>query len=200
MALPHKPAPTDLPLLYGIKERWSPRAISGKLIPQEKVDVLFESARWAPSSFNEQPWAYIYATRDSNMRGAREKLESLLAPGNSWAKEAFLLLLSVAKDTFERTGKANRHAAYDTGAATENLFLSLQPLGLMGHQMAGFDHLSAPRVLGIPAGYTPMAMMAIGYPGDRRKLPPELLKWEEAPRERKLRSAFVFRGSWGVSA
>jgi nitroreductase len=200
MAFPHKPALTDVPILYAIKERWSPRAFSSKPIPSEKILAFFEAARWAPSSFNEQPFFYIYATKDPTMREERATLESLLAKGNAWAKNAYMLLLSIAKDTFSKDDSENRHASHDTGAATAYLQLQLQALGLIGHQMAGFDHERARKVLGIPAVYTPVAMMAVGYPGDRRKLTDKLKEYEARPRERKPIEQFVFAGRWGKRA
>ena len=200
MAFPHKPATTEEPILYAIKERWSPRAFNSKPIPLEKIRTFFEAARWAPSSFNEQPFSYIYATKDPAMREEREKLESLLAKGNSWAKNAYMLLVSVSKDTFSKDDSVNRHAIHDTGAATAYLHLQLQALGLIGHQMAGFDYEHAPKVLGIPKGFTPVSMMAIGYPGDRRKLPDKLKEYEARHRERKPTGEFVFAGEWGKRA
>lgn len=198
MAFPHKPATTQEPILYAIKERWSPRAFSSKPVPPEKIRTLFEAARWAPSSFNEQPCSYIYATKDPLMREQREKFESLLAKGNTWAKSAYLLLLSIAKDTFSKDDSLNRHAIHDTGAASAYLHLQLQALGLIGHQMAGFDHERAPKLLGLPKGYTPVAMMAVGYPGDRRKLLDKLKEYEARARERKTVGQFVFAGEWGA--
>lgn len=200
MAFPHKPATTQEPILYAIKERWSPRAFNAKSVPADKIRTFFEAARWAPSSFNEQPFSYIYATKEPQMREQREKIESLLAKGNAWGKNAYLLLLSVAKDTFSKDDSPNRHAIHDTGAATACLHLQLQALGLIGHQMAGFDYEQAPKVLGIPKGYTPVAMMAIGYPGDKRKLPDKLKEYEARTRERKSIGEFVFAGEWGRKA
>ncbi len=191
---PKKPAPTQLPILAPIIERWSPLAFSPKKVEQEKIDILFEAARWAPSSFNEQPWRYLYATRDDG--DDRIRLESLLVQGNKWAKEAYILMISYTKETFAQNGKENAHALHDLGCATGFIALQLPSLGLIGHQMAGFLRDASNKILGVPVGFIPGSMMAIGYPADLALLPEELLARQNAPRERMPRREFVFRGKW----
>jgi len=197
ITFPSKPAPADCPIPAEIRDRWSPLAFSGRPVEEEKIRAMFEAARWAPSSFNEQPWRFLYATKDDGNR--RAALESLLAEGNAWAKEAYILLVSFAKTAFARNGKENRHAFHDTGCANGYLLLSLAPLGLIGHSMAGFDWQGANAALGVPEGFVAVAMTVVGYPGDPAALTPELRVREEAPRERIPQSSFVFRGSWPKS-
>lgn len=192
MDYPHKPAPADAPILDAFRERWSPLAFSAEPVEEEKIVTLFEAARWAPSSFNEQPWRYVYATKEDGP--ARERLESLLLPGNAWAKEAFLLIVSFAKQSFAYNGKPNRHALHDTGAASAYLAAQCPSLGLIAHQMAGFKVDEATVLLGVPAAFVPGSMIAVGYPGNTKALDPKLLEREHAPRERKPQKEFVFRG------
>jgi nitroreductase len=194
MAYPSKPIQTDLPLLDAIKVRWSPRAFSAQPVEQEKIHALFEAARWAPSCFNEQPWRYVYAGKDDGP--SRAALESLLTEGNAWAKEAYLLVIGFGKTTFAHNGKENRYHLYDLGCATGFLALQLPSLGLIGHQMAGFARDKANAALGVPDGYVPGSMIAIGYPGDPARLPEEQRAKEAAPRVRNDWQSFAFRGGW----
>ncbi len=197
MQYPHKPAQTDLPLDEAIRERWSPRAFSGEPIEEEKIRALFEAARWAPSSSNLQPWHYVYTTKDDGEM--RVRLESLLNEGNSWAKNAYLLLISFAYTKRQRkdgTLVDNYHHLHDTGAANVSIALECVHLGLIGHQMAGFAMDKANEVLGVSTDYVPASMMAIGYPEDPLTLPETLQDSEKAPRTRKEQSQFVFRGQW----
>ncbi|MDQ1411160.1 MAG: hypothetical protein QOJ41_2895 [Acidobacteriaceae bacterium] len=192
----HKRAPTDCPVHDLIAERWSPRAFSDKPVAPEVLGSLFEAARWSPSSSNEQPWAYIVATKDDADNFA--KLVSMLVRSNvSWAQHAPVLALAVAKLTFEKTGTTNRNALYDVGAASAYLTIEATSRGLFVHQMAGFDADKARQVFGIPAGWEPIAAIAIGHPGDADSLPQPLRDREAAPRTRKPISTFVMSGSWG---
>jgi len=195
----HKRAPTDFPVHDLIAERWSPRAFSDKPVAPDVLQSLFEAARWAPSSSNEQPWAYIVATKDDPENFA--KLLSVLVPFNAtWAQHAPVLALAVAKLSFEKNATPNRNAQYDVGAASAWLTVEATSRGLFVHQMAGYDHDKAREVFGIPAGWEPIAAMAIGYPGDPDSLPQPLRDRELAPRARKPISAFVMSGSWGKKA
>src|SRR5262249_37142297 len=127
-------APVDWPVNELIARRWSSRAFSGKPVEREKLARLFEAARWAPSCFNEQPWRYVIAAQDDPV--GFERLASTLVDANLWARNAYLLALSVAKLRFDRSGKPNVHAWHDVGAASENMFLQATELGLYMHQMA----------------------------------------------------------------
>jgi nitroreductase len=194
-----KPAPSDFPVHDLIRERWSPRAFADKSIPQDVLRSIFEAARWAPSSNNEQPWAYIVATNDD--KEDFEKTLSVLVEFNAgWAKSAPVLALAVARLTFAKNNTPNRNAQYDTGAASALLSVEATAQGLAVHQMAGFDPEKARQVFGIPPGWEPIAALAIGYPGDPASLPPHLKDREIAPRTRKPIAEFVMAGQWGHTA
>ena len=195
----HKRAPTDFPVHDFIAERWSPRAFSDKPVAPDVLVSLFEAARWAPSSSNEQPWTYIVATKEDAEDFA--KLVSVLVPSNvTWAQQAPVLALAVAELAFAKNGTPNRNAQYDVGAAGAWLTVEATSRGLFVHQMAGYDHDKAREVFAIPAGWEPIAAMAIGYPGDPESLPQSLRDREVAPRTRKPISQFVMSGSWGKKA
>ena len=179
-----------------IAERWSPRAFADRPVEAGKLRQILEAARWAASCFNEQPWSFIMATQDDSE--THQKLLECLTEGNrAWAKSAPVLMLSIAKTFFERNHKPNRHGTHDVGLAMGNLSLQATELGLHVHQMAGFDADRARELFKIPAGYDPVAAVAIGYFGDHKDLPESLQERELAPRERKALSDFVFAGEWG---
>ncbi len=166
-------------------------------VPEEALRSLFEAARWAPSCFNEQPWRFLVARRTDPE--AHEKLLSCLSEGNQrWAKQAPVLALSVARTTFTRNGKPNRHAFHDVGLAVAQLTLQATTTGLVVHQMAGFDPERARRLHAIPEGFEPVAVLAIGYPGEPDDLPEDLRERERAARSRRPQREFVFTGSWGA--
>lgn len=194
-----KPAVTDVALHEVIRHRWSPRAFAEKAVPPEVLRSLFEAARWAPSSNNEQPWAYLVATKDDAENFA--KMLSVLVEFNaSWARHAPALALSVAHLKTQREGKANRVALHDVGSATAQLTFEANTRGLQVHQMAGFDAEKARQAFAIPADWEPVAAMAIGYPGNADALPEKLRERELAPRTRKALGEFVMTGSWGHTA
>ena len=194
-----KPAPSDFPVHELIRERWSPRAFADKPVPQDVLRSIFEAARWAPSSNNEQPWAYIVATKDDKENF--EKMLSVLVEFNAqWARSAPVLALAVAKLTFGKNNSPNRNAQYDTGAASALLSVEATARGLAVHQMAGFDPEKARQVFAIPPGWEPIAALAIGYHGDPASLPPPLKDREMAPRTRKPIAEFVMAGQWGHTA
>lgn len=185
----------EYPVAELIEQRRSRRAYSTNPIEHAKVKSLFEAARWAPSSMNEQPWSYVYATRDQP--DLWNKLLELLNESNRvWAINAPLLILSMARKTHIRNGANNALARYDTGAA--NMLLSIQAtqLGLNVHQMGGYDRQKAIESLNIPDTYEPIVIMAIGYPGDPDSLSENLKLREEAPRERYTQDFFVMNKSF----
>jgi len=143
----HKPAPSEFPIHELIRERWSPRAFSQKEIPQETLHSLFEAARWAPSSYNEQPWAFIIATHNDHENFSKA-LEPLVEFNVNWAKHAYLIGFAVAKLAFAKNNSPNRNAHYDTGAAMAYLTMEATSRGLFVHQMAGFDPDTAREVFG----------------------------------------------------
>lgn len=191
-----KVAETDYPVHELIRRRWSPRAFSDSPVEPDTLLSLLEAARWAPSSFNEQPWSFIVATKDD--RATFERLLGCLVEGNArWASHAPVLMLSVAKLDFSRSGKPNRHAFHDVGLAVENLIIQATAMGLFAHQMAGFDVAKAREQFSIPQGYEPCAAIALGHLGAAQSLPEPLRASETAPRSRKRLSQFVFTGRWG---
>jgi nitroreductase len=194
-----KPAPTDHPTHDLITHRWSPRAFASKPVPADVLRSIFEAARWAPSSNNEQPWAYLVATQDHPENFA--KMVSVLVEFNAnWAKNAPVLALAVSELAFAKNGTPNRNAQYDTGAASALLTVEATARGLFVHQMAGFDPAKARQVFSIPEGWEPIAALAIGYPGDPATLPQPYQDREAAPRTRKPLREFVMTGQWGHTA
>jgi nitroreductase len=194
-----KPAPTDVPLHSLVRERWSPRAYSDKLVAPEVLRSLFEAARWAPSSSNLQPWAYVVATKDDPENFAK-MLGTLVEFNSGWAKQAPVLVLSVAQVKMPKDGSPNRWALHDVGSASAQLTFEANHRGLWVHQMAGFDPEKARQVFLIPQDWEPVAAMTIGYPGDPHSLPERLRDRELAPRTRKALSEFVITGGWGHTA
>ena len=194
-----KPAVTDAPVHELIKNRWSPRAFAEKPVERPVLRSLFEAARWAPSSNNEQPWAYLVATKDDAENFAK-MLGVLVEFNANWAKDAPVLALSVAHLKTNRDGKPNRVAVHDVGSATAQLTFEANTRGLLVHQMAGFDAEKARQTFAIPPDWEPVAAIAIGYPGNPESLPDKLRERELAPRTRKPVSEFVMTGSWGHTA
>jgi nitroreductase len=183
------------PLIAG---RRSIRAFAPTFIEPETLASLMEAARWAPSSMNEQPWSFIVATK-ANQSNFDRLLGCLLEFNVQWAQHAPVLLLSVAKLTFE-SGELNRHALHDVGQAIANLTFQATVSGLLVHQIAGFDVEKARREFSIPEDYEPVAAAAIGYPGNSAELPEKLRKKDASPRKRKPLTSFVFEGGWGHAA
>ena len=193
------PAPVEFPVHELIQNRWSPRAFSDKPVPQEVLRSLFEAARWAPSSNNEQPWAYIVATKD-DVENFEKSLGALVEFNANWARKAPVLVIAVAELAFAKNNAPNRNAQYDVGAASLQLSIEATARGLVVHQMAGFDPETAREAYDIPQGWEPIAAMAIGYPGDAASLPEPLQSREKAPRSRKRIREFVMSGQWGHTA
>jgi nitroreductase len=186
----HKSTVIEYPVTDLIEQRRSRRAYSSQPIETEKIHSLFEAARWAPSSMNEQPWAYLYATQDQPELW-NELLNTLNESNRVWAKHAPLLILSMVRKTLLRNGAVNSAARYDVGAA--NAFLSIQAthFGLNVHQMGGFDRQRTIDRLNIPDNYEPMVIMAVGYLGDSENLSENLKQREVALRERYTQDFFV---------
>lgn len=183
----------DHPIHPLILNRWSPRAMTGDPIPEEDMMALFEAARWAPSSYNDQPWRFIYAKRGTPHF---ERFFSLLAPGNqTWAAKAAILGVSISKRTFERNGAPSPSHAYDAGAAWENLCLEATHRGVAVHGMSGFDYAKAKGLLEIPDDYEVLAMFAIGKHALTETLTPELQK-REFPSGRKKVEEFIMEGKF----
>lgn len=182
------------PINQIIVDRWSPRAMSGESITEQELMTLFEAARWAPSSYNDQPWHFIYAKKDTS---TWQTFFDLLVPFNqSWAKNAAVLIVIVSRNTFAHNGEPSRTHSFDSGAAWQNLALQGSSMGLVVHGMEGFDYEKAKKALNIPEGYTIEAMVAVGKPGPLSVLPEALQAKEKQSGRNELKS-FVFEGTFG---
>lgn len=181
------------PIEQLLLDRWSPRAMSGEAVKPEEFMRLLEAARWAPSSYNNQPWRFLYAYRDTP---AWRRFFDLLLPFNQeWCKNAGVLVVTVSKNMFEYNDKPSRTHSFDTGSAWENAALQGWAMGLVVHGMEGFDYEKTQKELHIPAGYTVEMMFAVGRPGKKEDLPKELQE-REFPSDRKPVQEFAFEGSW----
>ncbi|HST23079.1 MAG TPA: nitroreductase family protein [Blastocatellia bacterium] len=194
---PEKPASADYPLDDEIARRWSPRIFEeDREIEREKIMTLLEAARWAPSCFNEQPWRYLVF--DGTDTEAIKRARSCLVEANAWALKAPVLMISIARDNFTHNEEPNRTAQHDVGLASENLVLEAVELGLVAHQMAGFNATRARNEFNIPEGFTVLAMIAIGYPyrGNLDDLDEKTKAKELAARSRKSVGEIAFAGTW----
>ena len=189
-------APTAHKIFETAEDRWSPRAFSDKPMSHEAMLSLLEAARWAPSAFNEQPWRIIAAPR-SNPEAFAAMLGCLAEANQSWAKNAQLLLVFVAKDKFTYNGSDNRWSKHDCGLALENLLLQATALGMQAHPMAGFSVEAVRKLYHLPEGFDPVTAVAAGYQGDPDMLEGVLREREKAPRERNPIESFVFEEKWG---
>lgn len=184
-------------ILPAMIARWSPRSFSSRQVSSGDLRKIFEAARWAPSSYNEQPWRFIVGLKGTE---TFEKIAATLGGFNQrWAPKAPVLILGVARTKFSHNGSPNAYAIHDLGAAAGFMTLQAAALGLATHQMAGFDHDAARRAFGIPEEYELGSAMALGYRGDPSELPAELVAPETAPRTRNPLSEVVFSG-WGTPA
>lgn len=195
----NKPAVTALPIEPALANRWSARAID----PQKPVSRsdqlrLFEAARWAPSCFGEEPWRYLVWDRFHDEASWRRALQYLTSKNQAWAQKAPLLLLSLADPIFARSGEPNRWAQHDVGAASENLCIQAVALGLVAHQMGGFDAARIMHEFRVPERLVPLAMIAIGHPGDPALLDAEQQARELGPRQRKSLAENFFAAAWAM--
>lgn len=192
-------ASTDYPVHELIAKRWSPYSFDDRAVSDADLCSLFEAARWAPSSYNEQPWSYIIATKQRPEEFTQ--MLSCLVEGNQvWAKNAPVLALGIARVNFARNDRPNRAAIHDLGLAAGNLVMEATARGLAVHQMIGILPDRAREIYEIPGGYEPMTGIAIGYLGDPNRLPENLKDRDLARRPRKPLREFVFSGKWGTAA
>lgn len=194
-----RPAKTNYPIHELLRRRWSPRAFAETPVERDKLLSLLEAARWAPSSYNEQPWALLVATKENPPEYAR-LLDCLVEGNQQWARLAPVLMVSLAKLAFDRNQQPNRHAFHDVGLAAENLVVQAMALGLFVHQMAGIHVDKIREVYALPAGWDPVAGIALGYAGELERLPEKLRERELAPRQRKPLNTFVFEGRFGQAS
>jgi nitroreductase len=194
-----KQAEPDHPIHELLARRWSPYGFSDRLVSAADLRSVLEAARWAPSSYNEQPWSYLLATRDDTEEFERV-LSCLVEQNQAWARRAAVLMLTVVATRFARNGKPNAAAVHDIGLASANMTVEATARGLSVHQMIGILPERAREVFSIPEDHRALTAIAIGY-----AQPPDQLeeKWKErdlAPRTRKPLAEFVFAGRFGEPA
>jgi nitroreductase len=193
------PAQVGMEIHDVLRGRWSPKVFSEEPVELEKLRTILEAARWAPSSFNEQPWSFIVARRE-NPQEYSALLSCLSEKNQGWARHAPVLILSVTKLNLTINGQLNRHAFHDVGLATANLIVQASALGLFTHPMGGFSVEKVREAFGIPEGYEPVTVIALGY------LPESLESGESGSsfvaknRNRKRLDEFVYEGRWGHPA
>ena len=191
-----KRAATNYPIHDLLAERWSPYGFEDRTVAEADLRSLFEAARWAASSYNEQPWSYVVATRENPEEFAR-LLSCLVEPNQAWAKAAPVLALGVVSLRFSRNNKENRAAVHDLGLAAGNLLVEATARGLSVHQMIGILPDKARELYQIPENSEVWTALAIGYKADPASLPDALKERDLTPRQRKPLSEFVFAGKWG---
>ena len=191
-----KTALTDFPVHELVVGRWSPYAFDACPVSVEDLRSLFEAARWAPSSYNEQPWSYVVATRDEP-EAFQRLLSCLVEPNQAWARAAPALALGVVSERFRRNDRPNTAAEHDLGLAAGNLLLEATARGLYVHQMIGILPDLARELYAIPDGFRALTGIAIGYPGDPGGLPEQLRERDLEARTRRPLREFVFSDSWG---
>ena len=181
-------------ILEIIQERWSPYAFSSAPVEEFKLKAMFEAAGYAPSCNNEQPWQFVYATQEE--KKVFDDYTGFLNDTNHiWAKNAYALVISMARTKFSYGGKPNRWAFHDTGMAVSNLLMQALSLDVYVHQMGGYSIEKVKEYFNLGDDIEPVAMMAVGYLGDGTDLIPELLKRDETRRPRKPITEFVFKNS-----
>ena len=192
-----KTATTSVKIHPLIQNRWSPRAFDPhKGVNDDDLLALLEAARWAPSCYNDQPWRYIVCVKAKDEGDWQNALEVIAEKNQQWAKNAPVLMLAVAMANFNHNGKPNRWAMYDTGAASLALSIQATALGLVVHQMGGFDADKAREVFRLPQECQPMAMMAVGYQAEAESLPDDFKEAELKPRTREPIEQRFYFGKW----
>ena len=194
--------PVSGPVLDAIANRWSPYRFEPRELDDDNLRLCLEAARWAASSFNDQPWSWLIARRQDHEPFER-MIHCLMEGNRPWAQNAGALILSVSRTSFEHNGKPNRMALHDLGQAAAHLALQATALGLQVHQMAGINRSVIRQEFQIPEGYEPQTAIAIGYPDESQPVDPqdeELSERESGPRRRKELSEFAFAGTWGKRA
>lgn len=192
-----KPAITQQPVHDVIASRWSGRAYDAtKSVSKDQVISLLEAARWAPSCFGDEPWRYVVSNKADNLPAWQAAFDCLVPGNQGWAVNAPVLLLICADTLFRHNDKPNKWAAYDTGAATENLCLQATALGLMAHQMGGFDADKARQTFKVPERYQILAMVTVGYQAAVEGLAEDVKERELAARSRKPLGELFFDGAW----
>ncbi len=198
-AYEHKQAKTDHTIYEMLASRWSPYAFADRPVADDDLRSLFEAARWAASSYNEQPWRYIVATKVDP--DEFQRLLSCLVEGNQpWAKAAPVLAIGCTSLNFALNGKPNAAALHDLGLASASLVFEATARGLFVHQMIGILPDRVRAVYRVPEGVQPLTGLAIGYHGDADSLPDAYRQRDLASRTRKPLGEFVFGGQWAAAA
>ncbi len=197
----NKPAQTSESIHELLAERWSPRAFDPSAqISSAQLIALAEAARWAPSCYGDEPWAFVLCNRHGDEPGFKRALDCLAEPNQAWAGNSSLLILVAAKQVFRTKDNPNRHGDYDAGAAAISLVLQAEALGLRAHQMGGFDQNKARIDFAVPDGYNCIAMIAVGKQASPETLPKgPMLDMEKGERKRLAFSENFFVGKWGTS-
>jgi nitroreductase len=195
----NKPATTSLNILDEIKNRWSPRAFNEKTVETDKLERIFEAARWSASSFNEQPWRFLVGIKNQG-KSWDNIFESMSKWNQTWCKSVPVLVLLVTKKTFSHNNKFNAWASYDLGQTAAYISIQAMAEGLYVHQMAGFDQDKVRNTLSIPDDFEIKTVIAIGYYGDANRLPQDIRKSELSTRSRKELSKIVFSNKWDEQA
>ena len=190
-----KQAKTNHELHPELKKRWSPRAFSDKKVEKEKLQRIFEAARWSPSASNEQPWYFIVG--EVGDETYKKIFDTLVEFNQLWVKTAPLVVLAIGKISSEKSGKENGWYKYDVGQAVAHLTFQATLEGLWVHQMGGYDAQKAGEVFEVPEGYEVVSAFTLGYMGDYKVLHPNLQKMEVADRERKNTDDFIFSNKFG---
>ena len=192
-----KPAVTEQKIHKILAERWSGRAYDPTTpVSNESIISLCEAARWAPSCFGDQPWRFIFWNKHQD-ETAWQQAVNCLVPGNQeWAKNAPVLILAASVSTFSHNGNDNRWVGYDTGASSISICLQATSLGLMSHQMGGFDSDKVKKVFSLPDDIQCWAMIAVGYPAALDSLTKEQLERELKARERRPLAEYFFSAKW----
>jgi len=195
-----KPADTQHPIHEVLAQRWSGRAFEPAPLTREHIVTLMEAARWAPSCFNDQPWRYLVWNKNSDPEKWQKAFACLSEGNQSWVVDAPLLLAACADSEFsKKPGKPNRWGHYDTGAASTSLCIQASAMGLMAHQMGGFDSEKLRAAFDIPHRYTPMAMITVGHPvASVEQLDEDRKANELEPRARNPLSENFFEATWGT--
>ena len=194
-----KKAVTDFPIQHALADRWSSYGFEDRPVEEADLCSLFEAARWAASSYNEQPWNYIMATKE-NPKEFEQLLSCLVEANQAWAKAAPVLVLGVVSLRFAKNQKDNRAAVHDLGLASGNLVMEATTRGLSVHQMIGILPDKAREVYQIPEHFEAWTAMAIGYNADPATMTAALKERDMAPRQRRPLRDFVFAGHWKVAA
>lgn len=193
-----KPAITQVPIDPTLANRWSGRAYdASKAVSKEQIIALLEAARWAPSCFGDQPWRFVVWDKQTDNKSWQKAFDCLAPANQAWVKDTPVLMLVCADTLFNHNQKPNRWGQYDTGAAAENICLQAASMGLMAHQMGGFDSDKARETFAIPEQYIPMAMLCVGYAADIKTVTGDALDRETAARTRRPLNELFFDGSWG---